>query len=611
MEYKIGTKDILEKVPIAIKIDGRPYILSKKDNSTPVLFSAICPHQNGIVSEIKEDKLRCPNHGWEFNVNTGKANNVPDKCLEYFKIKIENNSVYVNLPNISKNKQILENEIKIPPKITVVGAAGLLFEWEGFNILSDPWLEGSCMLGGWTNYPPSGIKVKDLPKIDIIWISHEHSDHYHEPTLSKLDKNIPVYVTKFDDGRLSKRIQKLGFKNVIEIKTGEVIKITNKIELISFKSGSIWNDSISYWKFGNFRILNCNDAGFNWKIKDTVDEVDLVCLQFTGPTSSYPITWNHLDDKQKNQILINQNNGMLKMMENIAEICNAKYILPFANFFELGNPEHLKYMKIQKKNTLEMVVKFFKNKKIEVLDLIPGESWEGITKNIIRRNERKDFFNEDFMFKYLQDSYELERKSQVKSIKLDLTHNEIKKYFELFTNSQIAKDIGIFSIFLTIEDKNPIYALISFKDGNVTYESISSPKNADMEMSCPSGIFQEIIRKDLSWDEAFNGFWVTFSRKPDFYNIHFWKLMYAPWRARPDYIEQKDLEFIKTIIKMSIADIIEKRGIIATKIFEKYGLFCTGCETGMGESVEEGCKLHGISDTKTKELVEELKVLKI
>jgi len=40
-------------------------------------------------------------------------------------------------------------------------------------------------------------------------------------------------------------------------------------------------------------------------------------------------------------------------------------------------------------------------------------------------------------------------------------------------------------------------------------------------------------------------------------------------------------------------------------------LFCTGCETGMGESVEEGCKLHGISDTKTKELVEELKVLKI
>ena len=46
-------------------------------------------------------------------------------------------------------------------------------------------------------------------------------------------------------------------------------------------------------------------------------------------------------------------------------------------------------------------------------------------------------------------------------------------------------------------------------------------------------------------------------------------------------------------------------------IFEKYGLFCTGCEPGIGETVEEGCKLHDISKEKTKELVNELSVLQI
>jgi len=609
MEYKIGTAGILEKSPALIEIDGRPYILSKDSNDLPILFSAICQHQNGIVSELKKETLRCPNHGWEYDPANGKATNVPDKCLQSFPIKIENNFLYVDLPIKKIIKQIFDNGPKIPPKITIVGAAGLLFEWNGFNILSDPWIEGPCMLGSWTNYPPPGIKVKDLPKIDIIWISHQHSDHYHEPTLSLLDKNIPVYVTKFDDGRLAKRIQKLGFKDIRQIKTGEPVRVTKEIELISFKSGSIWNDSISYWRFGNFTILNCNDAGFNWTIKDIVGDVDLVCQQFTGPTSSYPVAWNHLDVDQKKQILIRQNNGMLKMMENVAKVCNAKYILPFANFFELGNPEHLKYMKIQIKNTLETVVKYFKNKNVQVLDLIPGESWDGMSRKIIRRPDREKFFDKNFMFKYLQDTYESEKEMGFKPIEFNMTHEEIKRYFELFSGSKLAKDVGTHSILFTAENKKPLHALISFKDGNVTYEPIPTPKDADMQMSCPGGIVQEVIQKDLSWDEAYNGFWCTFSRKPDVYNIQLWKLLYAPWRARPDYVEQKDLEYNRTVTDISIADIIEKGGLTATKIFEKYGLFCTGCEPGLGESVEDGCRLHGISDKKTRELIDELNSL--
>jgi CMP-N-acetylneuraminate monooxygenase len=268
-------------------------------------------------------------------------------------------------------------------------------------------------------------------------------------------------------------------------------------------------------------------------------------------------------------------------------------------------------MKMQRKNTLETVVKFFKNKKIKVLDLIPGESWNGVSGNITRYPEREKFFNEDFMLQYLHNTYESEKKSSSKLTKFDITHDEIKKYFELFSGSKLAKDIGTYSVSFTIEKEKPFHGLISFKDGNVDYEQTLSPKFADMQMSCPGGIVQEVIKKDLSWDEAFNGFWCTFSRNPNVYNIHFWKLMYAPWRARPNYVTQKDLEFTRTTTDMSIADIIEKGGSTAAEIFEKYGLFCTGCETGMGENIEEGCKLHGISHKKTRELIDELNLLEI
>jgi len=610
MEYKIGSTNILEKLPLTLEIDGRPYILSKNNDSLPVLFSAICPHQSGIVSELKKEMVRCPNHGWEFDSRNGKALNVPDKCLQVYQVKVENEFLYVDLPLSKTKKQIFENGLKIPPKITVVGAAGLLFEWNGLNILSDPWIEGPCMLGGWTNYPPPGIKVKDLPKIDLIWISHEHSDHYHEPTLSQFEKNIPVYVTKFDDGRLAKRIEQLGFTNIIQIKTGEPIRITKDVELISFKSGSIWNDSISFWKFGNFTILNCNDAGFNWKIKDTVGEVDLICQQFTGPTSSYPIAWNHLDTKQKKQILIRQNNGMLKMMDNVAEICNAKFILPFANFFELGNPEHLPYMKTQIKNSLETVVKYFKNKDVKVLDLIPGETWDGLSGKISRIPEREKYFDENFMLNYLSETYENEKTLGYKPTKFDITHEEIKHYFEKLSRSELAKNVGNYSVLLKVETDIPLYGYILFNNGTITYDEILKPKEANLDISIPGGILQEVIQKDLSWDEAYNGFWCTFNRNPDVYNIHFWKLLYAPWRARSDYVAQTDLEY-NSAYDLSIADIIEKGGSVASKIFEKYGLFCTGCESGMGETVEDGCRLHGLSNEKTKQLLNELDSLNL
>jgi len=86
-------------------------------------------------------------------------------------------------------------------------------------------------------------------------------------------------------------------------------------------------------------------------------------------------------------------------------------------------------------------------------------------------------------------------------------------------------------------------------------------------------------------------FGVLFSRQPDVYNIHLWKLLYAPWRARPNYTPQVNLEYNIDPLSLSIADIIEKGGENASKIFEKYGLNCTGCESGLGETVEDGCAI--------------------
>ena len=127
---------------------------------------------------------------------------------------VESGQVYVNL---DKNENLLikkTNDEKVLPKITLVGSASLLIEWKNFNILTDPWMKGLCVFDSWVNYPPSGIQINELPRIDAIWISHEHSDHFHLPTLMEFDKNIPIYVPDYDNNRLEKKLREIGFKNI-------------------------------------------------------------------------------------------------------------------------------------------------------------------------------------------------------------------------------------------------------------------------------------------------------------------------------------------------------------------------------------------------------------
>ena len=182
MKYHLGDISILENLPRSINVLDDPYIIQKISDDEYVLFSAICPHMHNVVNDISDNVWRCPSHDWIFDPKNGNCLNVSNESLDKKNLIIENDQVYVNL---DKNENLLikkTNDEKIPPKITLVGSASLLIEWKNFNILTDPWMKGLCVFDSWVNYPPSKIKISELPKIDAIWISHEHSDHFHLPT---------------------------------------------------------------------------------------------------------------------------------------------------------------------------------------------------------------------------------------------------------------------------------------------------------------------------------------------------------------------------------------------------------------------------------------------
>jgi L-ascorbate metabolism protein UlaG (beta-lactamase superfamily) len=77
-----------------------------------------------------------------------------------------------------------------PMRVTLVGHATVLIQVAGLNILTDPvWSERASPLSfvGPKRVTAPGVSLPQLPKIDLVLISHDHYDHLDLPTLRQLD----------------------------------------------------------------------------------------------------------------------------------------------------------------------------------------------------------------------------------------------------------------------------------------------------------------------------------------------------------------------------------------------------------------------------------------
>lgn len=74
-------------------------------------------------------------------------------------------------------------------RVTWIGHATVLVQTQGLNILTDPiWSERASPLSflGPRRVRAPGVRFEDLPKIDVVLVSHNHYDHLDLPTLKRL-----------------------------------------------------------------------------------------------------------------------------------------------------------------------------------------------------------------------------------------------------------------------------------------------------------------------------------------------------------------------------------------------------------------------------------------
>jgi L-ascorbate metabolism protein UlaG (beta-lactamase superfamily) len=133
----------------------------------------------------------------------------------------------INPPTRPKHKPDLSNWSNIDLAACWIGHATVLLRVGGMTLLTDPVLFNKVgvglglMTGGPRRFIAPALRVRELPPIDLILVSHAHFDHLDRPTLQRLPKHVPV-ITSHHTHDL---IKDLGFRTVTELQWGEQLRV--------------------------------------------------------------------------------------------------------------------------------------------------------------------------------------------------------------------------------------------------------------------------------------------------------------------------------------------------------------------------------------------------
>lgn len=121
----------------------------------------------------------------------------------------------IDKPQPKPEERVLQRQLKV----TYINQATILIQLSGLNILTDPiWSKRAGPFGG--RIGPKrvrlpGVKMEDLPQIDIILISHDHYDHLDLDTLRAIcQKHNPQILVGLGVKALLKPSE---FPNVTEL----------------------------------------------------------------------------------------------------------------------------------------------------------------------------------------------------------------------------------------------------------------------------------------------------------------------------------------------------------------------------------------------------------
>jgi len=110
---------------------------------------------------------------------------------------------------------------------TFVNHATMLLQFRGLNVITDPVFSdrlSPVSFAGPKRIRRPGLEFAQLPKIDVVVVSHNHYDHLDIVSIRKLhDKFQPMFLVGLGDGRILEKIPGIRFQELDWWQTHDVL----------------------------------------------------------------------------------------------------------------------------------------------------------------------------------------------------------------------------------------------------------------------------------------------------------------------------------------------------------------------------------------------------
>ena len=147
-------------------------------------------------------------------------------------------------------------------RVHLISHASVIVETDELVLWTDPWLFGDAFNDSWSLHPPAAWDPAWLDRITHLWISHEHPDHFHLPTLRSLPAEFKARVELlFQQGHTDKMFQafrRLGFERARPMPHREWLQVGPTSHAWCYQVGQM--DSALALRADGKLLLNVNDA---------------------------------------------------------------------------------------------------------------------------------------------------------------------------------------------------------------------------------------------------------------------------------------------------------------------------------------------------------------
>lgn len=274
-------------------------------------------------------------------------------------------------------------------KLTMLSHASVLIEEPPVSICADPWFFGEAFNESWSLLCESALAPTGLDKVTHIWISHEHPDHLHFPTLKAIPVEQKTKITllyqEHFSSRMSRALGNLGFRAVVELPLARWYDLDGQTSVLCCSVGSI--DSLLAIRSNGVTVLNMNDcvlSRFAAKaVSKLIGPVDVLLTQFS--IAGWVGNPDEVDVPARHEVI--------NRIRNYADAFQPQEIIPFASFVYFSHTEN-RYMN-RWVNTPDHVCEQLKEVQSHVQFLYNGDSWSSKDGFSLNRNPldryRKDF----------------------------------------------------------------------------------------------------------------------------------------------------------------------------------------------------------------------------